>query len=108
MTSEERIKELEERVAKYEENGPAKLYYALSRKAWEIGNLLNNIVPKESDLEDPKDKKFERLLKLCESATKISESVKTLEGIAGITGNQEKDIKPKPVNPQLVARGEFE
>lgn len=103
------IEELEKLVQKYEENGPAKLYYALNRKSWEVGDLLNDLNYKEVDLEDAKDKRFERVLKLCESATKMAESVKVLEGIAGITGNEQNDVKKiKPINPQLVAKGEFE
>lgn len=103
------LQDMEQLIQKYEENGPAKLYYALNRKAWEVADLLNDLNYKDVDLEDAKDKRFERVLKLCESATKMAESVKVLEGIAGITGNEDKDVKKiKPVNPQLVAKGEFE
>ena len=98
--------DLKQRLAKYEENGSAKLYYALSRKAWEIGDLLNSLNYKDIDLEDPKSKTFERLQKLCESATKIAESCKVLEGIAGITGNETADIvKKKAITPQSIAKG---
>ena len=45
--SEERlqrkISELEAKIQKYEENGVAKLYYALNRKSWEMADLMNNI-----------------------------------------------------------------
>lgn len=96
-------------IGKYEENGPAKLYYALSRKAWEAGDLLNSLNYMDVDLDDAKSKTFERLNKLCESATKIAESCKILEGIAGITGNEIADIKKiKPISPQGVAKGEFD
>lgn len=94
-------------LAKYEENGSAKLYYALSRKAWEIGDLLNSLNYRDIDLDDAKSKTFERLQKLCESATKIAESVKALEGIAGITGNEKKDIQRKPISAQSIAKGEY-
>lgn len=103
------LQEAEKLLAKYEENGPAKLYYALSRKSWEIGDLLNSLNYRDIDLDDAKSKTFERLQKLCESATKIAESVKALEGIAGITGNEKNDVeKKRAVTPQLVAKGEFE
>lgn len=103
------ITDREKLIQKYEENGPAKLYYALNRKAWEVADLLNDLNYKDVDLEDAKDKRFERVLKLCESATKMAESVKVLEGIAGISGNEEHDVKKKKaVSPQLVAKGEFE
>lgn len=106
----EGIKTLEQALtllAKYEENGSAKLYYALSRKAWEIGDLLNSLNYRDIDLDDAKSKTFERLQKLCESATKIAESVKALEGIAGITGNEVKDVKRKPISSQAIAKGEY-
>lgn len=103
------VEQLEFLIQKYEENGGAKLYYALSRKSWEIGDLLNSLNYKDIELDDPKSKTFDRLQKLCESATKIAESVKALEAIAGISGNENADIKKlKPVTPQLVAKGEFE
>lgn len=103
------IEELQNLLAKYEENGPAKLYYSLSRKSWEMANLLNSIDLSGVDLEDKDNKKFERLLKIMADATKVAEACKVLEGIAGITGNEGKDvIRPKAVSPQLVAKGEFE
>jgi|SRR6185312_1773840 len=100
------IEELEALLAKYEENGPAKLYYAMSRKSWEIAELLNKTNLVGLDLEDKDNKKFERLQKIMADATKVADACKALEGIAGITGNEEKDIRRKPISPQSVAKGE--
>lgn len=100
------VEELERALAKYEENGPAKLYYALSRKSWEMADLLNKENLGGVDLEDKDNKKFERLQKLMTDATKVAEACKVLEGIAQVTGNEEADIKKlKPVSPQSIARG---
>lgn len=102
------IQELEKQLQKYEENGPAKLYYALSRKSWEMADLLNNTNLGGVDLEDKDNKKFERLQKLMSDSTKVAEACKVLEGIAGITGNEDKDIRRKPISPQSIVKGEFE
>lgn len=100
------IEELQRLLAKYEENGPAKLYYALSRKSWEMADLLNSINLGGVDLEDKDNKKFERLQKLMTDATKVAEACKVLEGIAQVTGNEEADVKKiKPISPQSIARG---
>ena len=100
------IEELQRLLAKYEENGPAKLYYALSRKSWEMADLLNKENLGGVDLEDKDNKKFERLQKLMTDATKVAEACKVLEGIAQVTGNEEADIKKiKPISPQSIARG---
>lgn len=109
MTQEQKIAELEKLLRKYEENGPAKLYYSLMRKSWEAADLMNKVDLANVDLEDKDNKKFERVQKMLGDATKIAESCKILEGIAGITGNEETDVKKrKSINPQLVAKGEFE
>ena len=105
MTLEQALKKLD----KYEENGPAKLYYSLTRKSWEMADLLNSINLEGVDLEDKDSKKFERLQKVMADATKIAEACKVLEGIAGITGNETADVKKKKaVTPQSVAKGDFE
>lgn len=95
----------EAKISKYEENGPAKMYYALSRKSWEIGDLLNGLDYADVDLDDAKSKAFERIQKLCESSTKIAEAVRTLGGLAGVTGDEQDDIKPKRRNttPETIS-----
>lgn len=104
------IKTLEEAlkvIAKYEENGPAKLYYSLLRKSWEIADMLNRTDMALIDLEDKDSKKFDRIQKTLAEAVKISESCRILEGIAGITGNETADVKKlKPISPQSIAKGE--
>lgn len=101
------VEQLEALLAKYEENGPAKLYYSLSRKAWEMADLLNNTNLGSVDLEDKDNKKFERVQKLMSDSTKVAEACKVLEGIAGISGNETADVKKKKaITPQSIAKGE--
>lgn len=103
------IQELELLVRKYEESGPAKLYYAMRRKSWETAELLNSVDMSKIDLEDKDNKKFDRILKVLSDSTDVAGACKILEGLAGITGNEDMDIRrAKPVSPQLVAKGEFE
>lgn len=100
------IEELQERLRKYEENGVAKLYYALSRKAWEMADILNSTNLKTVALDDPKDKTFDRLKVIWNDSTSLSTAVKALGDAAGITGDEEKDIQPKKkmVSPESIAQ----
>ena len=85
----------EERLAnrKYEEDGVAKLYYSLNRKAWEMADLMNGTNLKSLDIADPKDKSFDRLKVVWQDAASIATAVKALGEIAGITGDEEKDVQ---------------
>ena len=99
------VEQLELLVSKYEENGPAKLYYSLNRKMWEMADLLNEKTLKDLDLQDGKDKSFERLKVLWNDAAELGVSVKTLGDVAGITGNEKKDIeRASPISPQSIAK----
>ena len=93
MESNDRVIELQAKVDKYEENGVAKLYYSLNRKAWEMADLMNGTNLKTLDIADPKDKTFDRLKVVWQDAASIATAVKTLAEIAGITGDEKKDIK---------------
>ena len=90
------IEELEDFLKKYEENGPAKLYYALSRKAWEMADMLNSINLKNVTLDDPKDKTFERLRFIINDSSSIATAVKSLGESTGVTGDEDKDVMKKP------------
>ena len=47
------------------ENGDAKLYYALQRKLSEMANTLNKYNLEACDLDDPKNKQFDRITGYC-------------------------------------------
>lgn len=90
------IEQLKERLALYEQNGAAKLYYSLNRKMNEMADLLNNQSLNSLDLGDAKDKTFERLKFIWSDASEIAVAVKTLGEFAGVTGDEKKDVEKKP------------
>ena len=92
----ETIEEFKAKLAKYEENGAAKLAYALNRKMNEMADLLNKSTLSTLDLTDPKDKTFERLKVVWNDCASISTAFRTLADSAGITGEENKDISKKP------------
>lgn len=100
-----KIKELEERILQYEQNGAAKLYYALNRKMNEMADILNRQSLIMLDLADAKDKSFERIKVIWDSAEKVALAVKSIGDAAGVTGIEEKDIKPKnkPLTPESMS-----
>jgi hypothetical protein len=111
QTDADRIKELEQLLKieksksnKYEENGVAKLYYSLNRKAWEMADLMNGKNLKDLDIADPKDKTFDRLKIIWQDAASIATSVKTLGETAGITGDEAKDLKMnRNITPENIS-----
>lgn len=99
-----KIQHLEFSLKKYEENGIAKLYYALNRKAWEMADMLNSVNLKDIELDDPKNKTFDRVVKLLENSEKVSNCTKALGVIAGVTGDEEKDVAKKPFIETVATR----
>lgn len=100
------IEEAEKLISKYEEDGVSKLYYSLNRKAWEMADLMNATNLKNLDIADPKDKTFDRLKVVWQDAASIATAVKTLGDIAGVSGDENKDIqgKRKPTTPESMAQ----
>lgn len=92
----ETIESLTEKLKQYEQNGAAKLYYALNRKMNEMADMLNNTKLAGIALEDKNDKTFERLKVLWTDSKTISEAAKIIGDSAGITNNEEKDVNRKP------------
>jgi hypothetical protein len=105
MTPEERVKELEIRLKAYEENGTAKLYYALNRKMNEMADMLNSNSLKNINLDDPKDKSFDRIFRLLEKSESVGNSARVLGDVAGITGDEDKDVKNsrRRTTPESIA-----
>lgn len=93
---QQQVKILQGQLALYEQNGSAKLYYALNRKMNEMADMLNKNSLGDINLDDAKDKSFDRIFKLLEKSETVASSAKVLGGIAGITGEEEKDIIRKP------------
>lgn len=97
--------EYESIIRMYEDNGAAKLYYALNRKMWEMADLLNKTNLKDLALDDPKDKTFERLKVIWNDSSSISAAVQGLGMAIGITGDEDKDIRNnrRRTTPESVA-----
>lgn len=108
---EQKVKRLEnalefanQKLAFFELNGIAKLYFALNRKSNEMADLLNKHTLTNITLDDPKDKTFERLKIIWNDSSSLAEAIKSLEQTAGITGDEAKDIKPRiRITPESIA-----
>jgi len=90
------VEELEELLKKYEENGVAKLYFSLNRKAWEMADLMNANNLRTLDIDDPKSKTFDRLKVIWQDAASLAAAVESLGRIAKVTGDEEVDVSKKP------------
>jgi hypothetical protein len=100
-------KELEfanQKLSFFENNGTAKLYYALNKKANEMADLLNKHSLSTLNLDDPKDKTFERLKIIWNDSSSLTEAIKSLEQSAGITGDESKDTQSRQrITPESIA-----
>lgn len=92
----ETIQDLKDKLALYEQNGAAKLYYSLNRKMNEMADLMNRNTLTNIAIDDPKDKTFDRLKVIWNDVDKIALAVKTLGESTGITGDEKKDTEKKP------------
>jgi len=88
--------QLEAKVSELEQNGPAKLFYALNTKASEMAELLGKYKLAELAIDDPKDKSFERLRIIWKDSGDLSIAIKELGISAGVTGDEERDAVRKP------------
>lgn len=100
------IDDLKRKISLYENNGAAKLFYSLNRKMNELADLLNKQSLANLDIADPKDKSFERLKIAWNEASGIATAVKTLETLAGITGDETKDTQSPifRITPESMAQ----
>lgn len=91
-----KIEKLETNLEKYEQNGMAKLYYSLNRKANEMADLMNAISLKDLDIDDPKSKSFDRLKVIWQGASEIAISLTQLGQMAGVLKPDKKTEESKP------------
>ncbi len=92
----DKIEELQAKIRLYEQNGPAKLYYALNRKMNEMADILNKNNLVNLNLDDPKDKTFERLKHIWGDSASVASAADTLGKIAKVTNNEDADVAKKP------------
>jgi hypothetical protein len=91
-----KIEKLETNLEKYEQNGIAKLYYSLNRKANEMADLMNGVALKDLDIDDPKSKSFDRLRTIWGNAAEIALSLTQLGQMSGILKADKKPEESKP------------
>jgi hypothetical protein len=91
-----KIEKLEIKLSKYEENGMAKLYYSLNRKANEMAELMNDISLRDIDIDDPKSKTFDRLKVIWQGASEIATSLTQLGQMSGVLKTDKKQEESKP------------
>lgn len=89
----ETVEELRVKLLAYEQNGAAKLFYALNRKMNEMADMLNKYNLSTLDISDPKDKSFDRMKIVWNDSASIALAVKALGETAGITNDEDKDTK---------------
>lgn len=89
---ENRIAELEKELEGYRESGVGKLYFSLQRKANEMADLLNSVNLKNVNIDDAKDKSFERIFKILEKSSAVSDSIRSLS--ESIPGTKKEEKKP--------------
>ena len=100
------LQEAEAIIKMYEQDGAAKLFYALNRKMNEMADMLNKQSLATLDLTDAKDKSFERLKVVWNDAASIATAVKALGETAGVTGDKDKDeqlLKYRITTPESIA-----
>lgn len=106
---EKRIAFLESQLAYYENDGIGRLYYSLQRKANEMAELLNKTSLLSIDLDSKESKVFERLAKIWTDAGTISNSIRSLESLAGINQENKEEKQEsiknnkKPFSPENMA-----
>lgn len=101
------LEEAERIIDLYEQNGAAKLFYAINRKMNEMASLMNKTNLSMIELDDKDSKSFDRLFKLLEKSQVISNAAQTIQGFAGITDNESIDTSKrsfKITTPESMAQ----
>ena len=98
-----KVSELENEKSVYE-NGDAKLYYSVQRKMSELSKMLNSNNLVNIDMASKSDATFDRVFKMLEKCDILSKTAESLGTIAGVTGDEEKDVKKRVrITPENMA-----
>jgi hypothetical protein len=101
---QKKVAVLQKKVSAYEGNGPAKLYYSLNRKQWEMAELLNREDLTSIDIDDPKSKTFDRIKVILKEGAEMGVAVNSLGMSLGMTGDEVKDTSGRQrMTPESVA-----
>lgn len=100
----DKILELESKIKLYEQNGAAKLYYALNRKMNEMADILNKNNLVNLALDDPKDKTFDRLKFIWNDSQSVAAAADALGKMAKVTNDEESDVDKKPFADMIAEK----
>jgi hypothetical protein len=89
----QKTKALEEKLFAYEGPGKAKMYYALNRQLSDLADLINAKSLKNINIDEAADKTLERMKIVWGSIKSLSEILPILAQAAGLSGNEEEDLK---------------
>jgi hypothetical protein len=91
--TQKKISLLEDKVKGYEGPGKAKLYYALNRQLSDLADMINSKSLKSVDISDGSDKSIEKMKIIWGAVKSLSEILPLLAQSAGLTGNEDEDLK---------------
>ena len=100
---QKKVKVLEEKVAGYEGPSKAKLYYAINRQVSDLADMINSKSLKNIDISDGSDKSIDKMKIVWGAVKSLCEILPLLAQSAGITGDEEKDLK-KPFIESIAER----
>lgn len=90
---QKKVSVLEQKVAAFEGPGKAKLYYAVNRNMSDLADMLNAKSLKTVNIDDAADKTMERMKIIWSAIKSLSETLSVLGVAAGVTGNEQDDLK---------------
>lgn len=90
---QKKARALEEELSSFKANGKAKMYYALNRQLNDLADLINAKNLKHINIDEAADKTLERMKIVWGSIKSLSEILPILAQSAGLTGNEEEDLK---------------
>jgi hypothetical protein len=90
---QQKVAVLEGKLAGYEGPGKAKMYYALNRQLSDLADLINAKSLKNINIDEAADKTLERMKIVWGSIKSLSEILPILAQAAGLSGNEEEDLK---------------
>lgn len=93
---------LVKRLDYYEKDGVSQLLFSLNRKANEMAVLLNKFNLAVMELDDAKDKTFDRLKSIWSDAGSISNNIKALESLSK-SGSISGESINEPINEEMLA-----
>lgn len=82
-----------EKISGYEGPSKAKLYYAINRQVSDLADMINSKSLKNIDISDGADKSIDKMKIVWGAVKSLCEILPLLAQSAGITGNEQEDLK---------------